>query len=114
MLPRPSSPCSALFVPQSGLTMPVVGWFEQVKIYPGEMILEAKLDPGAKTAPIGARDDLRAQGRLGGALPDREPRWARPGRNAPRETKVKRHFGKRQRRPVVKLGVCVGDLVSSA
>jgi hypothetical protein len=80
MLPRPPSPCSALFVPQSGLTMPVVGWAKRVKIYPGEMILDAKLDTGAKTAPIDVRDDLRAQGRLGSALPDREPRWARPGR----------------------------------
>lgn len=48
MLPRPPSPCSALFVSQSGLTMPVVGWVERVKIYPGEMILEAKLDTGER------------------------------------------------------------------
>ena len=27
-----------------------------------------------------------------------------------RETTIQRHFGKRQRRPVVKPGVCVGDL----
>ena len=61
MLPRPPSPCSALFVPQSGLTMPVVGWAKRVKIYPGEMILDAKLDTGAKTAPIDVRDPSSAR-----------------------------------------------------
>jgi hypothetical protein len=104
----------ALFVPQSGLTMPVVGWVERVKIYPGEVILEAKLDSGAKTASIDARDietfERKGTPWVRFRIVNRDAHGLALKRPLVRETKIQRHFGKRQRRPVVKLGVSVGDL----
>jgi hypothetical protein len=104
---------SALFVPQSGLAMPVVGWVERVKIYPGEM------NPGGQ-ARLRRQDrldqrpryrHLRAQGQPVGAFSDRVRDGHGLAWNVPWcATKIQRHFGKRQRRPVVKLGVCVGAL----
>ncbi|MGH8565786.1 MAG: ATP-dependent zinc protease family protein [Gammaproteobacteria bacterium] len=104
----------AVSLPRPGLTMPVVGWVERVQIYPGEMILEAKLDTGAEHSSIDARDieeferkgepwvRFRIVNRDGQSLALERPRL--------REAKIKRRFGKRQRRPVVKLGVCLGDV----
>ncbi|MDQ3775570.1 MAG: RimK/LysX family protein [Pseudomonadota bacterium] len=117
-LPRPSMSLAlllcALFVPQSGLTMPVVGWVERVKIYPGEIILEAKLDTGTKTASIDARDietfERKGTPWVRFRIVNRDAHGLALERPLVRETKIQRHFGKRQRRPVVKLGVCVGDL----
>lgn len=104
----------ALVVPHSGLTMPVVGWVERVKIYPGEMILEAKLDTGAKTASINARDietfERKGTPWVRFRIVNHDAHGLALERPLVRETKIQRHFGKRQRRPVVKLGVCVGDL----
>jgi hypothetical protein len=71
------------------------------------------LDSGAKTASINARDietferkgspwmRFRIVSAMGTAWPERP---------LVRETKIQRHFGKPQRRPVVKLGACVGAL----
>ncbi|MGQ0594549.1 MAG: ATP-dependent zinc protease family protein [Gammaproteobacteria bacterium] len=117
-LPRPAMRLAlllcALLAPQAGLAMPVVGWVERVKIYPGEMILEAKLDTGAKRSSIDARD-IETFERKGVTwvrfrIVNRDGNKLALERPLVRETKIQRHFGKRQRRPVVKLGVCVGDL----
>ncbi len=117
-LPRPSL-CSALLLgavalPQRAPALPIAGWVERVKIYPGEMILEAKLDTGAKHASINARDietfERKGEEWVRFRIVNRDGNNLVLERPLVRETKIQRHFGKRQRRPVVKLGICVGDL----
>ncbi len=104
----------AASLPAGGLAMPVVGWVERVKIYPGEMILKAKLDTGAKTASINARDietfERKGEDWVRFRIVNRDGNNLVLERPLVRETRIQRHFGKRQRRPVVKLGICVGDL----
>jgi hypothetical protein len=78
------------------------------------MILEAKLDTGAKTASINARDietfERKGTPWVRFRIVNRDGHGLALERPLVRETKIQRHFGKRQRRPVVKLGVCVRPL----
>ena len=91
--------------------MKTVGWSERVRIYPGGMLFLAKLDTGARNSSINAKN-IREFER------DGEP-WVRfdvENRSKKsmtielpqfREAKIKRHFGDRQHRPVVLMGICL-------
>jgi hypothetical protein len=93
---------------------PVVGWVERVRIYPGDFEIHAKIDTGAKTSSLNA-PNLKIFSRDG-------VEWAsfevtnRAGRTQKfeekifRVSKIRRHGGRFQRRPVVMLGVCVGSV----
>lgn len=93
---------------------PVVGWVERVKIYPGNFEIHAKIDTGAKTSSLNA-PNLKIFVRKG-------VEWAsfevtnRAGVTQKfeekifRVSKIRRHGGRIQRRPVVMLGVCVGTV----
>jgi hypothetical protein len=94
---------------------PVVGWIEKVRIYPGDFLVHAKLDSGAEYSSLDAgnlqqferggkkwvRFDL-AENREGNKITIERPlvRWA----------PIKRHNQEPQRRPVIKLGVCLGSI----
>jgi len=93
----------------------VVGWIEKVRIFPGNFLVHAKLDSGAKTCSLDAsnleyfrrdgkkwvRFDLEER-REGKKLTIERPllRWA----------PIKRHNDAPQQRPVIKLGVCLGQV----
>jgi len=93
----------------------VVGWIEKVRIYPGNFVVHAKLDSGAEYSSLDAanlsefdrdgkpwvRFDLEEK-REGKKLTIERPllRWA----------PIKRHNQAPQRRPVIKLGVCLGKI----
>ena len=93
----------------------VVGWIEKVRIYPGNFLVHAKLDSGAEYSSLDAsnlqeferggekwvRFDLEEK-REGNKLTIERPllRWA----------PIKRHNQEPQRRPVIKLGVCLGNI----
>lgn len=93
----------------------VVGWIEKVRIYPGNFLVHAKLDSGAEYSSLDAgnlqlferdgkqwvRFDL-AEDREGNKITIERPllRWA----------PIKRHNQEPQRRPVIKLGVCLGNI----
>jgi hypothetical protein len=91
-----------------------VGWVERVKIYPGEMVLKAKVDTGAKNSSISARhvSEFTRDGQAWVRFDVNDTRGNRLELERPleREAKVRRHFGRRQTRPVVKLGVCLGTI----
>lgn len=96
-------------------TPPRRGWLEHVSIEGGKLRLTAKLDTGAKTSSVTARDVTKLQ---------RDGRdWVRfriadtdePDaghlvleRPVTRWVRIKRHGGDSDQRPVVELDVCLG------
>ncbi len=92
----------------------VAGWVEKVRIYPGNLLLEAKLDSGAETSSLHAA-------RLQTFKKDGQ-QWVRfemdrgqgeklvLERPLLRTVRIKRHFGRAQYRPVIRLGVCLGKI----
>jgi hypothetical protein len=93
----------------------IMGWIEKVRIYPGNFLVHAKLDSGAEYSSLDAgnltvfdrdgkpwvRFDLEEK-REGKKLTIERPllRWA----------PIKRHNQEPQRRPVIKLGLCLGNI----
>jgi len=92
----------------------VVGWVERIKLYPGEMIMKAKIDTGAKNSSINARniDEFTRDGDrwIRFEVTDRRGHKVKIERQLERRARIQRHFGKLQTRPVVVLGVCMGDM----
>lgn len=92
----------------------VAGWVEHAVLLPKGLEVRAKLDTGARTSSLNAVDPVFFS-RDG-------TRWVRfavtshAGRSAMleqpivRTSKIKRHFGRRQSRPVVRLDICVGHI----
>lgn len=91
----------------------VVGWVEKVKIYPGELVVKAKIDSGAKTSSLNCKcyNFFKRNGKewvkftvvnyKGEATELEQP--------IVRIAKIKRHYGEMQERPVVKLGLCLAN-----
>jgi hypothetical protein len=91
----------------------IVGWIENVSIYPGNMKIKAKLDTGARHSSLNAKN-LQQFKRNGDT-------WVRfeilnfKNRLETFEVKVSRiakikQFGQEaDRRPVIKLGICLGN-----
>jgi hypothetical protein len=93
----------------------VVGWIENVRLYPGNFLVHAKLDTGAQSCSLDA-SNLQIFSRGG-------KKWVRFDLEERREGKkmtierplvrwapIKRHNDEPQRRPVIKLGVCLGHI----
>ena len=105
----------ALALPAMAAEKTVMGWIEKVRIYPGNFLVHAKLDSGAEYSSLDAgnlkiferdgkkwvRFDLREK-REGKSIAFERPllRWA----------PIKRHNQEPQRRPVIKLGLCLGNI----
>ena len=93
---------------------PALGWVEKVRLYPGGLILQAKLDSGAATCSLNASNltEFTRQGQkwvkfsvtnhLGQSQTFERRVW--------RLAKIKRRGGGFHRRPVVKLGICLGNI----
>jgi len=92
---------------------PALGWVEKVRLYPGGLILQAKLDTGAEFCSLNAANLTE--------FPRKGEKWVRfqvanhlgekrtfeyPVR---RMAKIKRRGGGHHQRPVVKMGICLGN-----
>lgn len=96
----------------------VVGWVEQVTIFPGDLVIHAKLDTGAKTSSIDC-DSITPFER-------HNKKWVRfevtnnKGKQVVLEQPVeriatiKRHFGNKHKRYVVRLALCLAGEVKEA
>jgi len=92
----------------------IVGWIEKVRIYPGDLLIQAKLDTGAKTSSLNC-DCMNFFERNGVewvrfSLTNDDGAMVSLEREIYRNSRVKRHFGENQERPVVKLGLCLGNV----
>lgn len=93
---------------------PVVGWVERVRIYPGDFEIHAKIDTGAKTSSLNA-PNMRIFRRDGEdwvsfEVTNRKGKTRRFEEKIARISKIRRHGGNIQQRPVVMLGICVGSV----
>lgn len=92
----------------------VVGWVEKVRIYPGDLVIHAKLDTGAKHSSLNASHVIEFE--------HNGERWVRFDvtnryggkvtleRKVHRTVKIKRHFTKPQKRLAIMLGICLGSI----
>lgn len=93
----------------------VVGWIEKVRIDPGNFLVHAKLDTGAEYCSLDA-GNLQIFERNGKKWVRFELTEKREGKNVTFErpllrwAPIKRHNQEPQRRPVIKLGVCLGNI----
>jgi hypothetical protein len=90
-----------------------VGWVEKIKLVPGDLIIHAKLDTGAESSSIDAQD-VEEFTRAGSewirfSIVNRYGDKITIENKIHRMALVKRHFGKTQRRKVIKIGICLGE-----
>ena len=103
-----------LALPSVATEKTVVGWIEKVRIYPGNFLVHAKLDSGAEYSSLDA-SNLQEFERDGNQwvrfdLSEREGTKITLERPLLRWAPIKRHNQEPQRRPVIKLGVCLGNI----
>lgn len=92
----------------------LIGWVEKVKVYPGELGYKAKIDTGARTPSINARNimEFERDGQTWVRFDLVRKNQARATLELPlvRQATIKRHFGKQQQRHVVMFGICLGGI----
>ncbi|MBI5568890.1 MAG: ATP-dependent zinc protease [Desulfomonile tiedjei] len=93
---------------------PVVGVVEKVRIHPGALLLPAKIDTGADNSSLNAADVTRFN-RAGEKwvrfdVVDPDGHSITLERKLVRTARIKRQTGQAQRRPVVMLGICLGNI----
>lgn len=92
----------------------IYSWKEKVIVYPSELVFKAKLDSGAKTSSINASEveefehDDEEWVRFTIENEDEEKETIE--RPIVRYVRIKEQEGEYDRRPVVKLGICLGKL----
>lgn len=92
-----------------------VGWLEQVKVSPADILLHAKLDTGADSCSMHAENIKILKTKEGGKkvsfeLVNRYGKRSKLKRPLVRIAKVKKKVGGVQERPVVRLGLCLGEI----
>jgi hypothetical protein len=94
--------------------LPIAGWLERARLSPGNVILEAKLDTGARTSSLDARNlqQFERDGRAWVAfdVTGNNEQTVRIERPLIRIASVKSALGADETRPTVALGVCVGNI----
>jgi hypothetical protein len=91
----------------------IVGWIESVSIYPGNLKIKAKLDTGARNSSLNARN-LEQFKRNGDAwvrfeVLNFKNRLEIFEAKVNRIAKIKQIGQEADRRPVIKLGICLGN-----
>ena len=92
----------------------VVGWIEHAVVYPGALEYSAKLDTGARTTSLHCKpcSTYRQAGvewvRI--EMTDRQGKRLTLDRPILRWVSIKRHYGESQRRPVIRLGICLAGV----
>ncbi|MBI2223497.1 MAG: ATP-dependent zinc protease [Betaproteobacteria bacterium] len=105
------STTSAADVPRPR-ALPIAGWLERARLAPGNVVLEAKLDSGARTSSLHAMNlqQFKRDGKdwvafdVSGAY-GRSVRIERP---LVRVARIKSALGADEGRPTVTLGICIG------
>lgn len=99
-------------------TKQMVGWAEKVRIFPGNLMLLAKIDTGADNCSLHVPDftlfERNGAQWIRFEVKDQSGDSATLERQVVRTAKIKRHSGRRQERPVVLLNICLGKIVREA
>jgi hypothetical protein len=97
-------------------TRSIFGWVERIEILPEGIPLKAKMDTGATTSSLNAlnKEYFRRDGKRWVAFdiidPQNPDNSVRLERRITRYVRIIRHDGDRQRRPVVTIALCMGDI----
>jgi len=95
-------------------TVPVAGWLERARLSPGEIVLEAKLDTGARTSSIHALNlqqfERAGKNWVAFDVVGADGRSVRLERPLVRIAKIKSAPGTEEERPTVTLGICIGNV----
>ncbi|MBI4206165.1 MAG: ATP-dependent zinc protease [Betaproteobacteria bacterium] len=107
-----SAACAAYAAPPDAA--PVAGWLERARLSPGDIVLEAKLDSGARTSSLHAVN-LRQFERDGKEwvafdVAGDNGRSVHIERPLVRIARIKSALGTDEARPTVTLGVCIGTV----
>ena len=103
----------ALVSPVAAQGKQVVGWLENARIYPGNLVIIAKLDTGAKNSSLNASNITEVE--RGGErwvrfkVTNRYGKIAAIERKVHRIVKIKEADGTPQSRLAILLGICLGN-----
>jgi hypothetical protein len=96
----------------------IIGWAEKVRLYPGNLLVEARIDTGADISSLHCdcitSFDRNGEKWVSFVVETSDGRPVLMERKVVRVAKIKRHFGEVQERMVVKLGVCLGKTYKEA
>lgn len=103
-----------LALPAPAADKTIVGWIEKVRIYPGNFLVHAKLDSGAEYSSLDA-GNLKEFERDGKKwvrfdLAERDGNKITIERPLLRLATIKRHYLESQKRPVIMMGICLGNI----
>jgi len=92
----------------------VVGWLEKIHIYPGNLVIHAKLDTGAKNSSLNVSHltvfQCNGEQWVRFNVASRYGKTVTIERKVERTAKIKRHGAKPQIRFAVLLGICLGNV----
>lgn len=95
-------------------TKQVIGWVEHVAIYPGNLVVRARIDTGAKTASLNCDCsqpfERNGQKWVRFSVVNRKGKTISLERRVVRTVTIRQHFGDKQRRPVIRLGLCLAGV----
>lgn len=91
---------------------PVIGAVEQVRIIPGNIIFDARIDTGATTSSLGV-DEIEICTEDGKEWAEITLNGIKSKHKVVRYTKIKQHGKKPLKRPVIRLRLILGDVSES-
>jgi hypothetical protein len=90
----------------------IVGRIEKVRIYPGDLVLRAKLDTGARNSSLHApgitKFEMNGETWVRFSMKNHRGEEATLERKIIREAKIKQKNRDSEKRPVIMLGICLG------
>jgi len=92
----------------------IYSWKEKVRLYPSGLEFKAKLDSGARTSSLHAVDieefERNGEKWVRFTIENHDGEKETLERRIVRHVRIKEHGGTTQKRPVVKMGICLGML----
>jgi hypothetical protein len=92
----------------------VVGWVERVSLFPGNLKIKAKLDTGARNSSLNANriEEFKRDGEnwIRFKLKNWQRRTESIEARVIRTTTIKQHGRESAMRPVIRLGICLGNV----